>query len=299
VAWETPVGVSDGDNKVFTATRAIAGEIVVVDHDIQIPGLDYTVAAGSASLVFNASAFPESHTPGAPPAGAKVRLYNGGGAVGGAIDVDICNRALLRCGSAVKIASLADNTKEARCCAAFYAADRDKLLALFDWSFARGHAALSLSADTARTMWGFVYDAPIDMLVPRRIWNGQRWSRPEDENAFDTEGSLTSPGATVILSDFGDGTPTTAELIYTRKITDASVLPSYFADVLAWYLAGELVLPLAVSPQASALMQGRFEKEFAIAVALDARKRKPDPRPESTFIAARAGRRQPFVKPNI
>jgi hypothetical protein len=288
--WETPVGAVNGNNKIFTASGTLLGHQLIADRVVQEEGLDYTVALNV--ITFLAAAFPSSPTPGAPPAGTVLRLFKFEQAapVDAAGDIAICNRALLRCGSSVKITSFAQLTKEARVCGALYAPMRDKLLEMYDWKFARTRKVLVTSSSAVRNGWLASYDLPADCLAPRRIWNGEVRSRPEDEIPFETESNDLGTGQILLCNV--ESTTTDPELIYTRGIVDPTLFSNLFADALAWLLADELVVPLTVSPTASAALDGKFEKAFALGVAMDSRQAMDVPRPESEFIQARF--RRPF-----
>lgn len=273
----------DEHTLVFTAAGIIVGELLLADRLPMIRGLDYTVSG--AQITFLPAAYPLSATPGAPPAATLLRLFRQVGPPTGPGDLAICNLALLRVGVASPIASFAALTKEARVCNTLYASMRDKLLEVYNWTFGRKRWVLSPSASLVRDGWDFIYDIPADCLVPRRIWNGQLRSRPEDEIPFAVEPD--DAGSSLVLLCNEDSSTTAPVLLGTKRVTDPAIFSNLFADALAWLMADELVVPLTVSPSAAATLDGKFEKAFALGVTTDAKKAQDPPPPESTFIAAR------------
>lgn len=204
-------------------------------------------------------------------------------------DVDICNMALLNVGVSLKIVALSDNTKEARACNAQYALTRDELLGVpqWSWTFARMRSILVASADPKRSGWNYIYDAPAGMLVPRRIWNGLRRCRPEQETPYAVEPNVAATGL-VILTD-EPSTTTTPELHSTKAITVTTLFPAYFVETLAWRMASKLVMPEVIKPsmQKAALEQSNVW--LAIAIQADANAERRDPPPKDTFTASRGG----------
>ena len=59
-----------------------------------------------------------------------------------ATQIDLCNRALTRCG-ALRIMDLSENTKPARAIAAVYAGVRDSCLSMANWRFAMKRITLA------------------------------------------------------------------------------------------------------------------------------------------------------------
>jgi hypothetical protein len=289
------VALTKVSQTVYTATVAYDDPFVLVDREPQIEGVDYNRSANKKTYTF----VPAS----SPNADSDVRAWVRSTAAYAAGDVDVCNMALLRVGVSAEIGTLAtENTKEARIARRFYATKRDILLAMYDWNFARGHAQCLASVDTARAEWGFIYDAPVDLLELRRVWNGQRWSLPEDEQAFDLEGSLTVSGNKVVLSDYSvdDGAGgSVLPVQYTRAVTDPGAFPAYFVDAFATFLAEDFVIPLTVSQSAAESLDGRFEKDFARAVKLDGKQRQKDRQPDAASVVARFGRRSALRDPRF
>lgn len=207
-----------------------------------------------------------------------------------ATDVEICNLALMRAGDSTRIDGFAQNTKQSNACGLIYPTLRDEMLEAFPWSFSTRHTALALSAEVARSGWSLVYDLPSDCLFVRYLWAGIRNPRPEQRVPFRLEARDDGKGR-VLLTDQED-----AELVWTKRISYVAAFSAHFADTLAWLLAAELVIPLALSPTAAEKAFKMAQQKWAMAVRVDAAQQQEDPPLESEFIAARAQR---FVVPAI
>jgi hypothetical protein len=79
--------------------------------------------------------------------------------------VDICNQALAGVGARSSIASLNENSNEARKCLLFYATTRDELLRAAQWNFARKQDYLTLIKAAPGT--------PENPIPPLPAWNPQ------------------------------------------------------------------------------------------------------------------------------
>ncbi|MBS2028719.1 MAG: hypothetical protein JST54_12530 [Deltaproteobacteria bacterium] len=81
--------------------------------------------------------------------------------------------------------------------------------------------------------------------------------------------------------------PSSAILVYTAQITDATTFPALFTDALQWRLAAELALSLAGRPELADAFDKKAQAVLRTAMAAEGNMRQPDPRPDSSFIAAR------------
>ena len=76
-------------------------------------------------------------------------------------------------------------------------------------------------------------------------------------------------------------------LHYLYQVTTVTKMPIYFQDALAWALAAELALPLAVRPDLDAYVRGRAQQAIATAQAMAFRGVQADVLPDGEFVSAR------------
>lgn len=166
--------------------------------------------------------------------------------------VQICNMALARIGVSSFISSLSEATNEARMCSLFYEPMRDFALRDGLWNFARKQQALA-DAGTPPEQWAYKYALPDDFLKARFIWMPGTPVLP---------GTYEVPGQTIfvteqrvrfeIANDGGQKVLYTnqpeAELVYTARVEDVTLYDPIFVSALAYLLASEIAMPLAVQP---------------------------------------------------
>lgn len=194
-------------------------------------------------------------------------------------EIEVCNVALSRVG-ANSIQSLNDATREARVCKTHYEIARDATLRDHDWQFARREVVLALLVETSEE-YDYVYQYPSDCVAARRIVNAAS-NDPVDRIPFGV-GANAAKNGKVILTDQED-----AVLVYTAKITNATVWDSQFVDAMAWRLASELAVPLnADSPMAVNLMR-QYLAAINAAKADGSNEQAVAPINSSSFSTARA-----------
>ncbi|HWV38853.1 MAG TPA: hypothetical protein VN033_10305 [Vulgatibacter sp.] len=198
-------------------------------------------------------------------------------------EVAICNVALARIGVSAPISSLDEASAEATNCKTLYAPARDTVLAAAPWPFATRRALLAEVAapsdppyaDTS-TGWAHRYALPVDCLVAREVWSGQR--NPLERVPFAVEfGGL----GRVLLTDQAD-----AQLIYTAKVVDPASFDPGFDDALAWHLAADLALPLKAEVKLGQNARAMAEHTLLRATARAFNEGQRDRRP-SAYLAAR------------
>jgi hypothetical protein len=199
-----------------------------------------------------------------------------------ATDVQLVNLALLRIGVKALITSLSDTSTEGVVALNTYATVRDSLLSRAWWPFATKRAALSLAAGVTRSGWQYAYALPNDCLAPQYLFTGTRRPASGQRVPFQVEATGAFPAALpVLLTDAKD-----AELVYTASVS-AGAFDALFADALAWALAAEFTLSLAVQPAVAQRALQMAEVSFLRAVTAAHRASEPDVPPESEFILAR------------
>lgn len=156
-------------------------------------------------------------------------------------NVQICNFALSYIGETVAIAALDNTTKASRLCSLHYTDARQSLLEAHDWPFARRYAALALSSDVIPTDYTYVYQAPADALMIRRVGTFKSVKADDIDSISDEyDISLSDDGASKsILTDTKE-----AFSRYTVDLEQVTVFPRLFVNALAWEIASRISMGL-------------------------------------------------------
>lgn len=170
-------------------------------------------------------------------------------------DVDICNRALSRLGTKATIASMTENSTEARTCAIWYEATRDALLRAFDWNFARRRVVLA-DLGAPPTGWDYRYAMPTDCLRLLRLVDGVT---VHPSAAFEVAGDADGR---VILADEAE-----AEALYTAKVEIPDLFDAGFAAALVEQLAANIAYPITQKSDVSARLAQMARMAFNEAAA--------------------------------
>lgn len=191
----------------------------------------------------------------------------------------VCNIALLRLGQRDTIASLGEQSAQARACNALFETARDAVLQLAIWGFATKRALLAALTGEERSGWTYAYALPTDCIAPRLIWPGDWPVAPDARIPYAEESTGT---ARLILTNQPD-----AELVYTARITAVPLFSPLFQQALAWYLAADLALALPVKPGLAAQMQQGFRLALSQAQAANFNQQQESPPPDADAIRAR------------
>ena len=195
--------------------------------------------------------------------------------------VEICNMALSHLGVGKEIASLTENSQEAKACRRFYENSRDDTLRAFDWSFATAFIALGLVEEDPTTEWAFSYRQPSDCIKIRRILSGERNDTQESKTPFkissDTSGIL-------ILTDMEEATTE-----YTKRTEAVEHYPSDFIQAMSFKLAVLIAPRLTAGDRfkMGARAASLFVKAISDAQGNSLNEEQPDQPPDSEFITAR------------
>ena len=147
-------------------------------------------------------------------------------------DVQICNLALARLGDA-KITTLGDATAQAQYCTLLYAQTVQEIQTDQDWQFCRKLASVTANGTAPAFGYSSRFALPGDFLRVLRV-NGI----DEDENF----------GKWEIISGFIHTSLTgPIQLDYIASITDTTLFPPVFVELLTAKLAASLALPLTGS----------------------------------------------------
>lgn len=215
-------------------------------------------------------------------------------------EVEICNLALYRTGSTVRITSLnetVERTDAVRQAGFLYPLVRDQLLATAPWGFARKSVALATVTDTTFPGWGYVYEYPSDCIQAAAVCDsgGQRssvyWN---DWCGFGGPtinipkvpyqvGSRASGGSNVIMTDLPS-----AYLFYLFRQTITNTFTPLFTDALAWKLGAELGMAGQLNPERVNRCLQMYEPTLMRAMAQMMNEAQQDPERDSPSIQARA-----------
>ncbi len=199
--------------------------------------------------------------------------------------VQICNMALRRIGSSKTIDDLeTDATEEAAACRDLYEPARDFLLAERPWPFAIKRAELAELVTDERAGWEFVYSLPVDCLIARSIWAGMRQPPVESRIPFATEHDASV--GTVLLTDLEATATDPVVLLYTARVETVTLYPPGFVETLAWRLAADLAIALAVEGGMEERARRKADEALARAFSI-ARGEGYDPDPDPELIRVR------------
>lgn len=160
---------------------------------------------------------------------------------------EIANMALSKLGTRATIASLSENSTEARAINTWYATVRDTVIRKLDWNFARVYLALSNSG-TPPTRWTYSYAYPSDCL---KFWR------------IDLEVSLWALDPAVTFEVGSDGTNRfiwtnypQAVGVYSQRVTDPNRFDPEFTMAFATALAAMVALPITQKVDIRNSLQG-------------------------------------------
>lgn len=166
-------------------------------------------------------------------------------------NTDICNMALNHIGRET-IASLNEDTEAARTCKIHYDIQRRVLLRNYTWSFAAKTAKLA-QLDATVPGWGYVYAYPNDCVQCRKIFNEDNsWVVLRKNFAGNMDQVVLNDNTKALVCDHAD-----AFLQYTYDVKDADLFPEDFTQALAFYLAGDIAMPLTGSQQLAQSMKAQ------------------------------------------
>lgn len=210
-------------------------------------------------------------------------------------EVTICNRALQAIATRSSIASLSEQSVEARNCNLIYEETRDQVLGMAWWGFAQRTAYLSLLKSAPGTPtgvggatqwatnfppppWLYEYGYPTDCIMVRTIIqqpNNAYVGVPIMSNGMNTYPYAIGPGARFEVStDTIDGAQQSVVLTnqyqaiarYTMRLTNPQLFGASFTEALVQALAAKLALALTGK---SSIANAKFQQ--ANAMITDAR----------------------------
>jgi hypothetical protein len=180
-----------------------------------------------------------------------------------ASEVDICNLALGHFGNDAQVTAIdpPDGSVEAAACAKFYPIARDALLAMFDWTFARGRETGLAELTSPSSAYAYAYVLPTNIVRPVKAFM-------EDETDETGEGvKFAIEEGGLILSN-----EPIATLMVTRRVEDTNRYSPLFVTCLSWLLASYAAGPILkeVSRETADRMYKQFRIEYAAGTGVDA-----------------------------
>lgn len=193
--------------------------------------------------------------------------------------VAIANSAAYHLG-AEPILSFDDGTKFADYCKNSYDVDRQAVLRVHPWNFAKKRVVLSPSTTTPPFKYSYQFVMPTDCL---RILTGEgSFYKFDDYEIEDRK----------ILCDL-----TTLQLIYIRNETDPTKFDSVFTEVLALYMAWKSCYHLTKSRTLKADLWEQYQFKLSNAKTINAQEISPRNLEADEWIDSHQGAYRPI--PNV
>jgi hypothetical protein len=192
-----------------------------------------------------------------------------------ASETEICNRALQKLG-AQRIADLAENSKNARECAAAYPALRDAELRAHPWNFSITRVQLAAAADAPVFGRARSFPLPSNFLrvlppYPEQNLNDRDWQIEDGDEVL------------AIFTD--DAAP--LNIRYVQQVTDPNKMDPLFREALATKLALELCEALTQSNTKKDLLFRDYDAAIKLAKRTNAIENVPAEPATDTWITAR------------
>lgn len=196
-------------------------------------------------------------------------------------DVEIANMALSHIGSRAKIESLTEESTEAKEVNRWYDFARQRVIQLYNWSFATKRVTLTTHADDApEGVWLYRYQYPSDCLSIQLIVN--QFSKTDDPLPYAIE--MSDDGTTkTIVTDVDD-----AILKYTFDQADESLYTPAFSLAFSYSLANSIAFTLTGKLSLKEAMLRDMFRTAVDATSMDANEDQPQAPREAEWIRGRA-----------
>ena len=207
----------------------------------------------------------------------------------------LCNLALQQMGARSTIASLNEQSTEAKACNLLLPSLIDDVLSQSDWNFARRTVALGLLKSRPSNVsgpwqtgwptppWGFQYAYPADCIQMQSvIGQGEVGAQAIIPIFGDATIYAISPGNAAkykVSTDLDDsGNNITVLLtnaaqalgVYTSRVTNPNSWTSQFAQLMIYLIAGRLSIPLSGDKTLAKMNMETAKEKFAAAISSDA-----------------------------
>jgi len=196
--------------------------------------------------------------------------------------VNVYNMALGHLGAVTTISSTTEKSAEAQICNTFFQASLEATLRDYRLSVGKRVKALSLVEESPTDEWLYSYDYPNDCLFVRRILSGIH--NDTNDSRVPYEEAMDANGRKLIYTNAIE-----AQVEFTGKITDLSILPADVILALSFRLSGYIAPvvtkgdPFKLGIRALQLYQVHIGK----AVANAGNEQQPQQQPESDHIRSR------------
>ncbi|MGE4298095.1 MAG: hypothetical protein AB7E47_08715 [Desulfovibrionaceae bacterium] len=187
--------------------------------------------------------------------------------------IEICNNALLDLGEDT-IASLADDTKQARLCNQRWPGVRDAVLRAHPWNCCMRQAELAASAEAPAWKWACQYPLPADFLRIIALSS----AAGQDIRDWEVQGRavLCDESAPIYLS-------------YVRRETDPQQYDALLAESLAARMSAVLAYPLTGSTSLAEALWQAYQSKVTEARGVDAREGSTGVVRATSWLSAKRG----------
>jgi hypothetical protein len=153
-----------------------------------------------------------------------------------------------------RILTLNDDSVEGRLCTDLYSRLRDSLLRGHPWNFNKQRASLAILVDVPVWEYENTFQLPSDLarILKTDIPYDQKWARE---------------GNTILANRDA------VNILYGKKITDASLFDDQFSEVLAWKLASEICYPITQNASRSETVANSYKEMLREARSMNAQER--------------------------
>lgn len=154
--------------------------------------------------------------------------------------VDICNLALMHIGTGTSIASLSEQSTEARICARSYETAKDSVLRDYNWNFATKFISLA-DIGTPPEGWAYRYQYPSDCIKAVALYQGQVTTTTEGNNKLNSFRVITQDGlnSKAIICNLSPAT-----LEYIARVENPEIFDALFTEALSMRLASLIAFTL-------------------------------------------------------
>lgn len=195
-------------------------------------------------------------------------------------DVRICNLALAEIG-ARPIASLSENSQNARSCSTFYETSRDAVLSgEFSWNFALFNLELaSVTVPDGFGEWAYAYGYPSDCLRARSVHDGAGTEANFEVGVYSGVGNQKLKAILTNLEN--------AYLRLTVRITDPQLFDAQFVEAFHLHLASKLAWSLFKKTSLEQTLYQKYLLAIPQAQAADADEKTEDTDVDDPWVLAR------------
>lgn len=184
-------------------------------------------------------------------------------------EVAICNAALIAVGSSERIASLDEQTAQARLCRARYAQVRDAVLRAYPWNFAKARASLPADSTPPAFEYAYRYTLPANFGWLRTLYGNEN-------QAYEIEGRA-------IVTNV----PAPLQITYTALVHDPTLFDALFVEALAARLGAVICMSLTENTGRTQGLWDLYQGTLIEARKLDAQEGQAEQLPEPSWLTER------------